>query len=42
MNRGQEILVMTVKITDIQSSAIIVHEFDSPKVLAQEFILKIK
>jgi hypothetical protein len=42
MNRGQEVLIMTVDITDTQKDRIIVHEFDSPEVLAKDFITRYK
>ena len=40
MSKGQEILVMTVNITDNSKDKIIVHEFDQPESLAKDFILK--
>ncbi|OMJ70291.1 hypothetical protein SteCoe_31756 [Stentor coeruleus] len=39
MNRGQEILVMTVNITENRKDQIIVHEYDDPEELAKNFIM---
>ena len=40
MNRGQEILIMSVDISDTKKDKIIVHEYDSPEILARDFIQK--
>ena len=40
MSRGQEILVMTVNITETRKDKIIVHEFDQPELLAKDFVYK--
>jgi hypothetical protein len=40
MSRGQEILVMTVNISETKKDKIIVHEFDKPELLAKDFIFK--
>ena len=42
MSHGQEILIMNVEIAEGRKDKIIVHEFDSPELLARDFILKYK
>ena len=42
MNRGQEILIMNVDISEGKKDKIIVHEFDSPELLAKEFVARYK
>ena len=42
MNRGQEILIMNVDISEGKKDKIIVHEFDYPELLAKEFVARYK
>ena len=40
MNRGQEILILNVDVSDNKKDKIIVHEYDVPEKLATEFVKK--